>query len=83
MVLSFFFVVSEIVRDFVETLKTILFKYLIRLKKNDEISNVDEAKDWFEAYVFSQNHIVVVESILSIKLVIRIKYYRHKKKIKN
>ena len=33
MVLFFFFVVLEIARDFAEVLKTILPKYLIRLKK--------------------------------------------------
>ena len=53
MALSFSFVALEIARDFVEVLKIILFKYLIRLEKNDEVSSVDEVKDWFEAYVFS------------------------------
>ena len=45
MVLSFSFVVLKIVRDFAEVLKTILPKYLIRLKKNDKVSNVDEIKN--------------------------------------
>ena len=83
MILFFFFVVLKIVRDFVEALKTILFKYFIYLEKNDKISSVDEAKDWFETYAFSHNYIIVVESIFPIKLVIRIKCYRYKKKIKN
>ena len=47
------FVALKIVRDFVEALKTISRKYLIRLEKNDEVSSVDETKDWFEAYAFS------------------------------
>ena len=53
MALSSFFVALEIARDFAETLKIILFKYFIRLEKNDKVSSVDEAKNWFEAYVFS------------------------------
>ena len=53
MALSFFFVTLEIARDFVEILKAILPKYLIRLEKNDKISSVDEVKDWFKAYAFS------------------------------
>ena len=80
---SFSFVAPEIARDFVEALKTISLKYLIHLEKNDEVSSVDEAKDWFEAYAFSQGYILVVESAPLTKLVIRIKCYRHKKEIKN
>ena len=45
MALFFSFVALKIVRDFVEILKTILPKYFIRLKKNDEVSSVDETKD--------------------------------------
>ena len=45
MTLFFSFVTLEIVRDFVEILKIILPKYLIRLEKNDKISSVDEVKD--------------------------------------
>ena len=77
------FVAPEIARDFAEALKAISPKYLIRPEKNDEISSVDEAKDWFEAYAFSQNHVVVVESTPLTKLVIRIECYRHKKETKN
>ena len=62
------FVAPEIARDFAEALKAILLKYFIRLEKNDEVSSVDEAKDWFEAYAFSQGYIIVVESVFLIKL---------------
>ena len=77
------FVAPEAAVDFAQALENMPPQHRIRPQILQEVSSLDEAKAYFEAFAFTEGHVMVVTSGSGRKPYLRMDCYRHGEETRN